>query len=67
VARNRAILDLGRALADGDGIDDLAAPLTARAALLGPPDHPSRSQMSNEFLLEHASSLNEEASVDSFV
>jgi hypothetical protein len=27
VARNRAVLDLGRALADGDGIDDLAAPL----------------------------------------
>jgi hypothetical protein len=67
VARNRTVLDLGRALSDGDGIDDLAAPLTASAGLLGPPDDSLRSQMPDELLLEHASSLNEEASVDGFV
>jgi hypothetical protein len=45
VARNRAVLDLGRALSDGDGIDDLAAPLTPNATLLGMPDDSPRSQM----------------------
>ncbi len=67
MARNRAVFDLGRALSDGDGIDDLTAPLAAKARFLGPPDHSPCSQMPDELLLEHASSLNEEASVDGFV
>jgi hypothetical protein len=67
VARDRTVLGFGRALSDGDGIDDLTAPLAASAALLGSPNHSPRSQMRDELLLEHASRLNEETSVDRFV
>src|SRR5262249_61023431 len=63
----RSVLDLGRAVGDGDGLRDLAAPLPARARRLGPPDHAPRSQMPDELLLEHTARLYEETAVDGFV
>lgn len=58
--RSASVRDLG------NGLVELLLQ-TACVGLLGPPDHSLRSQMPHELLLEHASSLNEEAAVDRFV
>ena len=62
-----AVLDLGRPLADGYGVDDPASRLIACACLLGSPHHPSRPQMRNEVLVECPACLDEESSIDRFV
>jgi hypothetical protein len=67
MARNRTILDFSRALSDGNRIDDLTSPHTASVTVFASPHRSPRSQMPYEFFFKHASSLNEEASVDGFV
>ena len=66
VAWHGAILDLGRPLADGDGIDDLSQS-ALRGAALGLAHLPRCTQVRHQLLLQHAACLNKEASIDRFV
>jgi hypothetical protein len=67
MARNGTILDFSRTLSDGNCIDDLTSSHAASVAVLASPHRSPRSQMPYELFFEHASSLNEETSVDGFV
>jgi hypothetical protein len=67
MARNSTILDFSRTLSDGNRIDDLTSPHAASVTVFASPHRSPRSQMPHEFFFKHASSLNEEASVDGFV
>src|SRR5262249_1633245 len=67
VAGDRAVLDRGRALTDRHGVDDLTARLPLGARPLRAAHRPPRAQMPNEFLLEHAAGLDEEAAADGLV
>ena len=65
--RDGTVLDLGRSLADRDGIDD---PLLRSIAQTGMPRFSHRalgSQMSDKFFLEHTAGLDEEASINRLV
>ena len=64
MAGNGAILDLGWAIPDRDGINDLAPRLACRACSLAPPHDPAAAKMGHQFLLENATRLNEQAFVD---
>ena len=61
-----AVLDLGRPLADGDGIDDLSQS-ALRGAALGLAHLPRCTQAHHQLLLQHAASLNKETPIDRFV
>jgi hypothetical protein len=62
-----AILDLGRPIADRDGIDDLRARLACRRRGFAPAHDPAAAQMRQKLLLEHAPRLNEQAFADRFM
>ena len=64
VARQRAVGDLRRALADRDGVDDLPAPRCAARGGLGAPVRALRAQVRGELALERAARLHEERAVD---
>jgi hypothetical protein len=67
VAGTGAILDLGRPIADRDGIDDLRARLACRRRGFAPAHDPAAAQMRQKLLLENATRLNEQAFVDRFM
>jgi hypothetical protein len=65
--RHGPILDLGRAIFDGDSIDDLASRLAGRARCLAAPHNPSAPQMAGQLLLQDTAGLDEQALVDRLV
>ena len=54
-------------MADGDPLNDLPAWLARRTRTLGPPHHPSGSELPSNSFLSTPSDLKEQAAVDRFV
>ena len=65
--RHRAILRLGRPLADRDRVLDLAQPVALEAGVPRAADRALGAQMREQFLLQHATSLDIKAFVDRLV
>ncbi|CUH47827.1 hypothetical protein RUA4292_02003 [Ruegeria atlantica] len=67
VAGNGAVFDSGRAFPDRDRILDLTEPIPLQASMARPADGTCRAQMCKQLLLQNATGLDKQASVDRFV
>ena len=67
VTGDRAIFDLRRPLANGDGVDDLTMELASGPSVHGATDESLGAQMQNELLFQHSSSLNKQTAVEGLV
>ncbi len=59
VPRYRSVLDLGRPLSDGYGVNDLSARLSTGGGALASAHQPPGAQMRDQFLFQDAPSLYE--------
>ncbi|MBV6471202.1 MAG: hypothetical protein NBKEAIPA_03134 [Nitrospirae bacterium] len=64
---DRPVVDARRTISDRDPVDNLPLWLAFRARVECPPHAPPRSELSQQFFLEHVAGLNEQAALGRFV